>query len=118
MKLLPKEVEETLPKLGSTRNEEDPLVRVKFFDPYGSWKWYVIEGEMFEKGNATILDGKEYPNDIILYGLVEGFENELGDFSLTELELIKTPWGMPRIERDLYFTPIRLSELMDKLARA
>lgn len=118
MKLLTKEIEEILPALGSTKNENDPLVRVKFFDPYGSWKWYVIEGSRLEQGNATILEGKEYPNDMILYGLVEGFENELGDFSLTELELIKTPWGMPRIERDVCFEPIRLSLLIGKLARA
>lgn len=116
MKLLPKEIEETLPALGSTKNEKDPLVRVKFFDPYGSWRWYVIAGSRLEKGNATILEGKEYPNDMILYGLVEGFENELGEFSLTELELIKTRWGMPRIERDVCFEPIRLSLLMEKLA--
>jgi len=110
MTLLPKEVEESLPKLGSTRGEVDPLVRVKFFDPYGYWTWYVIEGSRLEEGEATVLDDKEYPNDMILYGLVHGFENELGDFSLTELELIKTPWNTPRIKRDLKFQPIRLSD--------
>ncbi len=117
MKLLPKEIEETLPELGSTREEKDPLVRVKFFDPYSSWNWYVIEGSRLEEGNATILDDREYPEDMILYGLVKGFENELGEFSLTELELIKTRWATPRIERDLCFTPIRLSELMDQLTK-
>ena len=115
MKLLPKEIEKTLPRLGRAREEKDPLVRVKFFDPYSSWTWYVIEGSRLEEGNATILEGKEYPDDIIFYGLVKGFENELGEFSLVELELIKTRWGNPRIERDLYFTPIRLNELINQL---
>lgn len=102
--------------MGGTRDEDDPLVRVKFFDPYGSWAWYVIEGSRHEQGNATILEGKEYPDDMIFYGLVEGFENELGEFSLAELELIKTTCGMQRIERDLYFEPMRLSQLIKSLS--
>lgn len=116
MKLLPKEIEESLPKLGSTATEKNPLVMVKFFDPYGFWVWYVIEGSRLEEGDAIILDGQEYPNDVLLFGLVKGFENELGEFSLTELELLKTRWGTPRIERDLNFEPIRLSLLIKRLS--
>ncbi len=111
MKLLTKELEKSLPKLGETENEENPLVRIKFFDPFGTWYWYVIEGSRHKNGAVTILENKEYPDDMVFYGLIKGFENELGYFSLAELESIKTAWGASRIERDLCFEPTRLSEL-------
>lgn len=38
---------------------------------------------------------------------------ELGYFSLTELEAVRGPLGLP-IERDLYFKPATLNELQDR----
>ena len=46
------------------------------------------------------------------YGLVSGFEVELGHFSLKELREVKGPMGLP-IERDLYYEPKSLKELID-----
>ena len=43
------------------------------------------------------------------FGLVVGYERELGDFSPEELEQIRGPMGLP-IERDLYFEPKPVSE--------
>ena len=43
-------------------------------------------------------------------GYVKGDYPELGYFSLSELESIQGPWGL-KVERDLYFTPLRLSEV-------
>jgi len=95
MKLLTKEILKRLPALYSQENNPDPIVQVKFFDPCGSWTWY-----------ATEFDGKD-----IFFGMVDGFEKELGNFSLSELQSFKGRLGLG-IERDLYFTPKPLSEIM------
>lgn len=60
---------------------------------------------------AIAFDGKD-----IFFGFVDGDVPELGDFSLRELLSTRGKWGLP-IERDLYFTPCRLSALRAKLGR-
>ncbi|AOQ24551.1 hypothetical protein MTAT_18940 [Moorella thermoacetica] len=97
MKLLTEELRKTIPPLYSTEHEDDPLVRVKFFTPDSNWTWYVLE-----------FDGED-----TFFGLVEGFETELGYFSLSELESTRGPLGLP-IERDLYFNPVPLSKIYPK----
>ena len=94
MMLLTKEILKQLPPLYSQENEKDPLVICKFFYPDFSWTWYAIE-----------FDGKN-----LFYGLVDGFEEELGYFSLSELMSNKGKLGLP-VERDRFFTPCRLSEV-------
>ena len=89
MKLLTKEIERKLPKLHSQEEVKNPKIIVKFFHPLSNWMWYVIEGEID-------LDG-----DLLFFGLVDGFERELGYFSLKELEEIKVK-GLG-IERDKFF---------------
>lgn len=96
MELLSKEIKEKLPKLGATEHEEDPIVVVKFFAPWSNWTWY-----------ATEFDGED-----TFFGLVLGFEKEIGYFSLKELESVRGPMGL-RIERDLYFEPKPLSKIKD-----
>ena len=51
-----------------------------------------------------------------LWGIVKGFEVEMGSFSLSELEAVRGRFGLG-IERDLYFTPIPAREVWDKLNR-
>jgi hypothetical protein len=95
MKLLTKEIEKKMPAIGATESESDPLAIVKFFHPLGQQTWY----------------GTEYdPENREFFGYVEnGPYSELGYFSLTELEQTRV-MGLP-MERDLYFKPIRLSEV-------
>ncbi len=52
----------------------------------------------------------EYDGEDMFFGLVSGFEVELGYFSLIELEGIRGNLGLP-VERDLYFKPASLYEL-------
>lgn len=92
-RLLPDEIAATLPPLYATEKEADPLVRVKFFTPDSSWTWYVTEFDPAERR---------------CFGFVIGLHQELGYFSLDELEDIRGPNGLP-IERDLYFQPCPLS---------
>ena len=94
MELLTKELREQLPPLYSQEHEADPLVICKFFTPDTQWTWYAIEFDGFD----------------VFFGWVVGFEQELGYFSLVELEAARGPLGLP-IERDLHFRPTRLSEV-------
>ena len=84
----------SVPKIRDTAEEMDPVCRVKLFYPDFNWTWYVIES-----------DGQDE-----CFGLVEGWEVELGSFSLEELFNTKGKLGCP-IEMDLYFKPDRLSEI-------
>jgi hypothetical protein len=108
MQLLTQEIKQKLPKLYSQENEKDPMVICKFFDPTSAWTWYVIEGE--EKDY-------DYGRDTLFFGYVIGDDAELGYFTLHELETAKqglTGLKALPIERDLYFTPCRLSEAKEK----
>ena len=97
MKLLSEDIAKTLPKLYEQDNKgDDAVAYVKFFDPCSQWTWYAME-----------FDGND-----ICFGLVVGFETELGYFSLRELEGVRNRLGLG-IERDLYFKPRTLKELKD-----
>lgn len=96
MKLLTKEIRDKLPPLYSTEAQPDnkKMVQAKFFTPDSNWTWYAIE-----------FDGED-----LFFGLVSGFEIEAGYFSLSELESVRGPMGLP-IERDLHFEPRPLSQV-------
>lgn len=98
MHLLTEELRSRLPKLDATERDPDPTVQAKFFYPDFSWTWYAIE-----------FDGED-----TFFGLVDGFERELGYFSLSELQHTCGKLGCP-IERDLHVQPCRLSELRRQL---
>ena len=93
--LLPKEVLDKLPKLGETESQKNPLAIVKFFFPDFDWQWYVVE-----------FDGED-----LFYGLVHGFEKELGYFRLSELMSNRGKLGC-KIQKDLYFEPTPVNELL------
>ena len=100
MKLLTNELRRQLPPLYATEHDTDPRIICKFFTPDSRWTWYAIE-----------FDGED-----TFFGFVEGLEDELGYFSLSELESVRGPFGLP-IERDLYFEPCRLSQVKAKAER-
>jgi hypothetical protein len=95
MKLLTKTIRKQFPEWMSTdgKDPSETRVIVKFFDPCGSWTWY-----------ATEFDGED-----TFFGLVDGWEKELGYFSLTELELVRGSLGLG-IERDIHFGKHTLDE--------
>lgn len=99
MQLLTDELRENLPPLYAQEKEKDPTVYAKFFTPDSNWTWYVTEGE-------------QQNGDFIFFGYVIGQEREWGYFSLNELSAARGPWGLP-LERDLYFTSQRFSEIKD-----
>ena len=94
MELLTVEIRAQLPALYSQENTPDPIAYVKFFTPDSNWTWY-----------ATEFDGED-----LFFGLVQGFEEELGYFCLSELLEARGPLGL-KIERHLYFKPTPLSQV-------
>ncbi|QHI38069.1 hypothetical protein IMCC3317_34530 [Kordia antarctica] len=96
MKLINDELTKRFKEVG--RQNKNPLVIAKFFDPAGSATWY-----------ATEYDGETN----ICFGYVTGLAfDEWGSFSITELEAIKRPFGLT-IERDIHFKEIPFNTLMN-----
>jgi len=98
MKLLTEALKKKIPALYSSQEQEEQRKFVcKFFDPCGSWTWYVLEGS--DRGNG----------DWLFYGLVDGMEKEWGYFTLSDLESVRGPLGIG-IERDIYFEDEEVAE--------
>lgn len=102
MKLLTKEARDRLPPVGST-DMKDSEVFLKFFTPVSNWTWWVFEGE-------PVLDEQGREVDFVFFGLVRGFETEIGSFVLSELS--GTIRGLRLVERDLHFQPTTKVELL------
>ena len=112
-KLLTKAILKSLPRIGATDGQGDEaIVRAKLFTVFADWAWYVIEFDP-ETRNA--------------YGLVEGFETELGYFNVDELATINLPGtirfghrskaGAITVERDIYFLPRTLGVVRAEIVR-
>ena len=100
MKLVTKAIEKKAQSQYSMGPDLNQNVVAKFFDPYGSWSWFVMNQD---------------PEDTdYLWGIVKGFEVETGSFSLKELASIKA-FGGQRIERDLYFKPRKAADVLEDL---
>lgn len=100
MKLMTKQIEKRAQAQYKKGNDLYQDVVAKFFDPTGSWTWYLMNQD---------------PQDPdYLWGIVKGFEVEIGSFSLSELQAIRGRFGLG-IERDLYFTPRPASEVWESL---
>ena len=82
---------DSLPALGSGSK----IAQVKLFDPTGKWTWYISEYN---------------PETRQAFGLVDGFEKELGYIDMREIVGFRGRFGLP-IERDLHWTPRPLNEL-------
>src|SRR5512135_2809082 len=110
MKLLTEELKKQLPPLYSQQSEQDPLVICKFFHPLSPMTWYAIEGSPVDADGYYDTDKEKV--DFLFFGFIVGHEPELGYFSLNELQTVKQGMSGIRalpIERDLYFTPCKLS---------
>jgi hypothetical protein len=102
MLLMTKEISKQAQKQYALGSDMKQKVVAKFFDPSGSWTWYLMNQDP---------DDKDY-----LWGIVHGFEVEMGSFSLSELQNLKGRFGLG-IERDKFFSPIVASELWEKLTK-
>ena len=99
MKLITKAIEKAMPALYSQEDNPDPIVVAKWFSPYSGWRWYATEGS------------KDEEQGWIFFGLVKGYEAELGYWTLSELENATAANGVTWVERDMYWTPCPLSKV-------
>jgi hypothetical protein len=85
--------------LYSQEKQPDPLIIAKLFDAFGRASWYLTEFN---------------PDSHIAFGYVTGLiEDEWGYVPLDELSSIEVATlGVPRIERDLYFSQTQFSQLV------
>ena len=96
MELLTQELIKKIPTLYRQDGKgSNALAYVKLFTPDSNFTWYITE-----------LD----PEEGLCFGLICGFEKELGYFSLNEIEQIKGPMGL-EVERDVSFQPTKLMNL-------
>ena len=111
MKLLPKEIREQLPELYAQDGKGGRAVAyLKLFTPDSGFSWWITEG-------SPIKDDNENEVDYHMFGLVEGQCKELGYVSLSELEEIRGPMGLP-IERDLWWKPKTLEEIAPEMFKS
>ena len=100
MKLLTKKITEQAQKqYKKGDNIDDQMIVAKFFNPMGSWTWYLM----------NLHEDKDYA-----WGIVDGFAVEMGSFSMSELQSTKLPLGLG-IERDILFQPIQARQLWEEL---
>ena len=98
-KLITKELGDTIPAIGANEHVDDyddVLAPAKLFSPYTGWRRYITEWDA-ETG--------------LCFGLVEGFETELGYFDLTELAEATVLGNVSAAERDLYWVPKTIGEI-------
>jgi len=101
MKLLTKEIKVKAQKQYEQGTDMEQMVVAKYFDPTGTWKWYLMNMDKDE----------DY-----CWGIVKGFEVEMGSFSMKELENIQLPYYLG-IERDISFTPMKAKEVWNALQK-
>ena len=95
-KLLSHEQLQLIPNLYETENQEEKICYVKLFLPNSNWTWYIIEIDKQDKNTC--------------FGFVDGVEQELGYFTLSELESVKGLFGL-KVELDRNFKPTKLSKI-------
>ena len=97
--LMTQKLADTIPSIYANEKAADydtVLACAKLFSPFSNWTWYITEMDP-ETGQC--------------FGLVEGFERELGYFDLTELAETTVFGDVPAVERDLYWQPRTLGEI-------
>lgn len=91
--LMTREIAEELPRLYEQDCAEVPTVYVRYFSCVNRWDWWLLE-----------FDGTDEA-----FGLVEGYDDELGYFSIKEMEELNRQMGFAAVERDEHIEPKPLS---------
>ena len=119
MKLLTQAIIKKLPPIYAQEGlGDDAKIHVKFFTPDSSWSWFATEGNpiVVRDGEQTELDSQDQltPGELVVdwrfFGMVHGFEKELGYFLLSELASARGRLGLP-IERDRWLGDHTLGDL-------
>jgi len=110
-RLLNDELIKALPALYATEDVplEDKLIVCRFhmIDQPNGWSWYVFEGELLEAYERE-PDGCLVENDYRFFGIVHGFEKEMGYFLLSELTCLRHPHAgdlVVKIDPNIFLEP-------------
>ena len=99
MQLLTKEIKTKAEKQYTKGSDMEQNIVAKFFDPVGSWTWYLMNKD---------------PESGYCWGIVDGMAVEMGSFMIEELEEHTGHFGLG-IERDTSFSPVEANVLWEKL---
>ena len=99
MKLLTKSIKNEAEKQYKCGDDMSQKVVAKFFDPVGSFTWYLMNKD---------------PESDYCWGIVDGMAVEIGSFGLSELEDYTGHFGLG-IERDTSFDPVKSIKIWDEL---
>lgn len=104
MKLLTKAILDKTPDIsdGETKPEQVKIT-AKFFDPTGSFRWYLTEIDKNDKDTCFGFVTSEFEPT-----------GELGYFTISELESVEGHFGLG-IERDKGFKSAILQDVMDSV---
>lgn len=91
--LMTREIAKTAPRLYEQDGAEDPTVYAHYFSCMNGWDWWLLE-----------FDGTDEA-----FGLVEGYDDELGYFSIKEMEELNRQMGFTAVERDSMGEAVRLA---------
>lgn len=74
---------------------------LKGWESFSGMYWFATEKS---RTQTSVINGKDYPGDIIWYGYVQGLEEEWGYFSQKELELMgkHKVWKIP--QKNLHYS--------------
>ena len=99
MKLMTKEIKKQAEKQYDLGSDMEQKVVAKYFG--GSWTWYLMNLDPEDSDYA--------------WGIVNGYAVEMGSWQMSELQKVRIkPFGLG-IERDLYFEPMKASEVWEQL---
>lgn len=114
--LSPKDCE-TLPELYSQENEgQQARAFVRWYCVDNGWTWYALEASaVLDDEDGTKIPLRNVTDwsavvDVLFFGLVHGFESELGYFALSEFQRANQTRCRPFIIRDGRFKPRLLSK--------
>ncbi len=99
MKLLTDSIKNEAEKQYPKADDMNQKVVAKFFDPVGSWTWYLMNKD---------------PESDYCWGIVDGMAVEMGSFGLTELEEHTGHFGLG-IERDTSFEPVEAKVILGEI---
>ena len=99
MKLLTKAIKDKAKKQYPNGTDMEQMVVAKYFNPAGRGTWYLM----------NMHEDEDY-----CWGICHIYEWEIGSFSMEELQNTPLPYGL-KIERDMYFKPVKASTLWKKL---
>ena len=99
MQLLTKEIKTKAEKQYTKGSDMEQNIVAKFFDPVGSWTWYLMNKD---------------PESGYCWGIVDGNAVEMGSWMIEELEEHTGHIGLG-IERDVSFSPVEANIIWKKL---